>query len=244
MILIDAGNSRLKAEDWRQNQLQRSFSVCYSDGWTAVLRQWLRPGAEHALWYCSVIDAHRHALLEATIHASMRGPVKRCRAQRNAFGVQSGYEDFAQLGDDRWMSLLAARALGDRDCVIIDAGSALTLDLLRADGQHLGGAILPGVHTSETVFRQLFSRFKLEPTDFRQPQEPGRSTHTALFSDFQSAGFAPLKWLVDDWSRRLLVDPLLLLTGGDAAEVARQLDRPLRQMPDLVFRGIERVARA
>lgn len=59
--------------------------------------------------------------------------------------VINGYTDYTQLGTDRWLAVIAAHHhRPDQHNVIIDCGSAITVDTIMADGQHRGGPIIPG----------------------------------------------------------------------------------------------------
>src|SRR5690606_12310751 len=66
-------------------------------------------------------------------------------SQINAAGVVNGYERPEQLGADRWLAILAGFSRAKRASVIVDCGSAITLDLVSARGEHLGGYIAPGL---------------------------------------------------------------------------------------------------
>lgn len=61
-----------------------------------------------------------------------------------AAGVSNGYRLPAQLGVDRWCALIGARGLTSNACIVVGAGTATTIDTLSADGEFLGGFILPG----------------------------------------------------------------------------------------------------
>ncbi|QOL27214.1 type III pantothenate kinase [Thalassotalea sp. LPB0316] len=70
------------------------------------------------------------------------------KTQASTNGVVCGYDNYQQLGVDRWLAILGADSLKpNTHVVIIDAGTATTVDILTADKRHLGGWILPGVET-------------------------------------------------------------------------------------------------
>ena len=154
------------------------------------------------------------------------------------------YRDASQLGDDRWMALLAAADIAGGDTIVIDAGSAITLDLLRADGHHLGGAILPGFSTSPERFREIFAYIDFDHPDIAAVDQPGGSTEAAIQLDYERSSLERLPELVNRWRDAYLPDAILLLTGGDAERVQQLLDLPARQLPDLVLRGVARMAQA
>ena len=71
------------------------------------------------------------------------------KTQANAFGIDCAYREYQHLGIDRWVAIIGANKLyPNRNLLIVDAGTALTIDALTADGQHLGGWISPGVQTA------------------------------------------------------------------------------------------------
>ena len=244
MILLDCGNSRCKAQLRDAGALRGSYMTTYDAGWTERLAAWLGSLSAARAAYCSVLDPARQAQLEAVLGANFGDAVTRFESTPEALGVRNGYVNPAQLGDDRWMALIATAELAPGDAIVIDAGSAITLDLLRADGQHLGGAILPGFETSPETFRRIFAHIDFEHPDIARVDRPGGSTEAAIQLDYAHSSLERLPELVNRWRQAFLPDASLILTGGDAERARRLLDLPARLVPDLVFRGIERMVRA
>ena len=168
----------------------------------------------------------------------------RFETSARALGVVNGYAEPARLGSDRWMALLGASAISETDCMVIDAGSAITVDLLRAEGRHLGGAILPGFNTSIESFRAIFSHIDFDHPAIVEQDTPGCSTEAAIQIDYAHHSLDRLPALVDRWMPLLNESAEILLAGGDAPRVQSLLGRPARIVPDLVFLGMARLARA
>lgn len=242
MILLDCGNSQLKAQYHAAARLQASFACSYRLDWRASLAQWLRPLPCTSAYLCSVLDHERQAELDACLADRFDNAVERFSSQPEAFGVTNAYHEPGRLGADRWMALLGAAALSDGNRMIIDAGSAITLDLLRADGQHLGGAILPGFNTSIETFRRIFRHIDLDDPALAGNTEPGCSTAAAIQIDYRHSSIETLPVLVSRWMQIFDNRAEVLLAGGDAARVQRLLAQPARLVPDLVFRGMLRLA--
>ena len=68
-------------------------------------------------------------------------------AEQSQCGVRNSYENPVQLGSDRWAALIAARSIAPKGCVVVNAGTAMTVDALSAEGVFLGGLIVPGLAT-------------------------------------------------------------------------------------------------
>ena len=168
MILLDCGNSVLKAQRLDDGQPVASLALRYSPGWPARLQNWIESLPASRCYLASVLDRARQARLEAVLEPAFGAAVTRYAATREACGVTNGYDQPERLGVDRWLALIGAHE--GRDCIVIDAGSAITVDLLRGDGRHLGGAILAGVHTSAQRFREIFAHI-----DFDDPRIADKS---------------------------------------------------------------------
>ena len=241
MILLDCGNSQVKAQRYVQGRLRASFACAYEADGEKRLSRWLEADADNRAFLCSVLDPVRQAAMDECLQARFASAVTRLRSEAQALGVVNGYREPHKLGADRWMALLGAAEICSGDCLVIDAGSAITLDLLRADGRHLGGAILPGFNTSIERFRRIFSHIDFDHPDIAGARAPGCSTEAAIRIDYASS-IEGLPALVKAWSSLLENDFTLLLVGGDAARVQALLDAPARIRTDLVFRGMRRLA--
>src|SRR5512135_1450322 len=90
----------------------------------------------------------------------LKGEPARC-------GVRSLYERPEQLGPDRWASLIAARALEPgRACLVVNAGTCTTIDMLSAGGEFTGGLILPGIELMRFVLHEHTGRLPLQEGSF------------------------------------------------------------------------------
>lgn len=242
MILLDCGNSSLKAQLHCGGKLQASFATSYRNGWEQRLQPWLQESSATQCYLASVLDAERQARLDACLRDRFGDAITRFRSSASAAGVTSAYARPERLGVDRWLALIGAADMVEGGCMIVDAGSAITLDLLRADGSHLGGAILPGINTSMERFRQIFSYIDFDEPAICSNDEPGSSTETAIQIDYPHRSIDRLRELVTRWNPYLDNTATILLAGGDAARVQTELGLASRIVPDLVFRGMFRLA--
>lgn len=242
MILLDCGNSSLKAQYRRQGRVASGFASSYRGDWPRRLMHWMQGNDATRCYQSSVLDAERQRRLDACLAQRFGEAVTRFFSEAKIGGVINGYERPGQLGVDRWLALIGAADRVVGDCIVIDAGSAITLDLLRADGQHLGGAILPGVSTSLERFRRIFSHIDFDDPRIGQVDEPGGSTEAAIQIDYPDRSIDRLRELVTSWIQRLDSNASILLAGGDAFRVQSELEQPGRIVPDLVFLGMCKLA--
>ena len=155
-------------------------------------------------------------------------------------GVTNGYEDPAQLGVDRWLAMLGARAIRATACLVVDCGTATTIDSMDAQGRHLGGMILPGLRAMQEVLVRntaiQSSGKTLEYSTF------AKDTNTAI----ASAAVLATACLITQTAMRLQAwvgsEVGCILTGGAAAELNGLLELEVLHEPNLVLNGLALVA--
>ena len=187
------------------------------------------------VWLSSVAASTQLAALQQAWPASVFHVT---RSEVAAGGVINGYREPQRLGVDRWLALLAARQLCRAPQMVVDAGTALTIDLLDEFGQHKGGWIMPGL--------QLLRQALIGGTAAVRPQGAdggggfGRDTTAAVSGGCQQMLVAAVLRAQEQAQRDLnsRLSPRLLLTGGDGALLAGLLAQPSRLVPDLVLRGL------
>ncbi len=141
--LIDLGSSRLK---WQVRSPLGAVRAGGDAAWSTDAPPLPRQ-APQRVWLARVGPPEREQILCDWIR-QRHGPVPvfAVRPQpRGPGGLTLAY-DCRQLGVDRYCALLGVLAQSRAPAVVIDAGTAVTVDLLAADGQHQGGYILPGLH--------------------------------------------------------------------------------------------------
>lgn len=164
---------------------------------------------------------------------------------KSARGVTNAYRDPGTLGTDRWAALVGAHAEISGDVCIIDCGTAITIDVLAADGQHLGGLIMPGLGMMRRCL--VDQAHGIERQD--QPGSVGdiallaRDTTQAVAGGTLYATVAVIDRVSADIAADLGADTSLVLTGGDSAQILPLLRGPCRHEPQLVLKGLAVIAR-
>jgi type III pantothenate kinase len=173
MILVDCGNSSIKAQYRVGNALIASYRGRYGDSWEDRFSRWLECLSSTHCYLSSVLDPVRQQQLDACLRLKFDSGVTRFSAQFESLGITNGYQEPERLGVDRWLALIGAAGITRQNCFVIDAGSAITIDLLGSDGRHLGGAILPGVNTSIEAFKAIFKAIDFSNPSIAKNRQPG-----------------------------------------------------------------------
>lgn len=152
------------------------------------------------------------------------------------------------VGIDRLLGAVAANQLRStgRPAVVVDLGSAITVDLVSTDGAFLGGAILPGIGMSARAMHSFTDLLPL--VDMQSLAEPppavGTATLTAMTSGLFWGAVGGVKQLIELFGRHAGSEPEVFLTGGAAPSVAGLLGGNVRFETNLVPAGIALAAAA
>lgn len=239
MLLLDLGNSRLKwalATQYPGPWLAHGAQVWGADLSTQLQLAWAQYPPPHTVVAASVVDTTRESLVAAAVTDRFGQVPRWVRTPASACGVRNAYAEPQRLGVDRFLAMLAAHAAGYAPCVLAGAGTALTLDALAADGQHLGGLIAPGA--------QLMQRSLGGATVHARADHAGtivdvaRNTADAVTSGCWHAVAALVERFVQRMTPALGGAPTLVLGGGDAAQLLPLLALPAQVMADGVLHGL------
>lgn len=235
-LLVDIGNTRTKYTFEQQGEL----SIIQSERNETINEKWLSSITEPvvSIVVASVSEAH---IIEVFIAYAQQHNIELhiVNSESKRFGVTSSYQQPTTLGIDRWLTLLAANILyPDENVLIIDAGTATTIDLLDSNGIHLGGWILPGI---DILFNSLLSNTsKVLATQEHQANISfGKSTSDGVNNACWAATLGFIEQGIKQANKQVSLDNVLL-TGGNAKKVSALLNRQHRIINELVFIGMQR----
>jgi type III pantothenate kinase len=231
-LLIDAGNTRIKhalAEGGQRQPVRtlpggaelRFDAPCYD-------------GVEQ-VWVSNVAGAEVGRQIEAACAARCWKP-HFIVSQRAQCGVSNGYELAARLGSDRWAALIAAWHQAGRACLVVNSGTATTIDALSDQGEFLGGLILPGMELMQRSLTAATAQLQEVGGDYaRFP----RNTADALFSGAIQASCGAIQRQYE-----LLGEAAapVLLGGGAANLLQPYLHLPVQMMDNPVLQGLLLIA--
>ena len=243
MLLLDLGNSRLKwaltAED------STAWTANGSVPWTVdllprLLEAWAAYPPAVLVMAASVVDDAREAQVGAAVHERFGTSPHWVRTPPSACGVRNAYAEPERLGVDRFLAMVAAYAAARAPCVLASAGTALTLDALAADGQHLGGLIAPGVQLMQDSLCAATARIR--PEHAGAIVDAANNTADAVASGCWHALAALVERFVTRMGKRLGRTPTVLVAGGDGVQLLSLLTLPAELSSDGVLRGLARWA--
>lgn len=252
VLLADVGNSRIKLavmttpaaasglpEIGRRMDLEsRSFHPVNLDEWLRAVA----PGPAVVL-VASVHDvaATRLEAMIAELAATQHRQLRQRRVLADDLPLQIDLPEPSKVGIDRLAAAAAANRLRTpgRPAVVVDCGTAVTVDLLSKSGVFLGGAILPGAPLMAKGLADGTSKLPQVAALERgmPPAMPGKATAEAIAVGIGWGFRGAVARLVAEAQRALGGDTEVVLTGGWRAAVRSEFPEAT-EMPDLVLEGI------
>lgn len=185
----------------------------------------------------SVMDAKRNEQLDIFFKEKMAIAPQFAKSKASWMSLKNGYDHPEKLGVDRWLAMIAAFHENNAACIVVDCGTAITVDAIDATGSHRGGFIAPGFNA---MHQALFSATLIPPLPAGESNSsmPGSNTASAI----GNARLAMLSGLIQQAERILSAGtgnllPLIVATGGDAAQV-KKIHPDALTSPELVLDGL------
>jgi type III pantothenate kinase len=237
-LLVDMGNTRLKWAVVDNEQLVTGEPLFNQHiNQQELLKRWqhITPPDQLAIACVTTNDKLELVIAVAvTLWHSIK--IIRVTSQTQRFGITNAYTPPEKLGVDRWLALIATRHCYSIPACIVDCGTAITVDLINADGQHLGGLISPGLMLMKKSLVVGTNALPFNIT--RYPLETANFTEAAIYSGTLLAAIGLIEQVLLKQADVLS----LILTGGDAAVIAPHLSVTPIVDPDLVLHGLAIVA--
>ena len=233
-LLIDIGNTRIKWQHRDDKNIIASNSISVEEfmdlDFSSIesIEKIIVSNVNHSV----VLDKIREIL------AAFKCPIIEASTDSNEYLVND-YEDTKTLGVDRWMAAMGAWKLYQRPLLIINAGTAITIDLIdldQKDKAHFrGGMILPGIAISLGI---LNNNTNLIDTEIGKSKYPSLNTKDAVTTGIMTS----IQGAVNLVCRNLPSSLPILLTGGDANLIFEQAEKDwksrIKLEDDLIFEGL------
>jgi type III pantothenate kinase len=234
-LLVDISNTFTKIVRVRHNRLGKVRRLPTATLNAKVLKREIG-SLTHVVLASVVPDATERLRAALPKHHLLVGP-------RTAAGLKIDYPKPSRIGPDRLANAVACIHLHGAPAIVVDFGTAVTFDVISADGAYIGGVIAPGLNV---MAEYLHSRTALLPLiRLQRPlRAVGRSTKEAMLSGTVNGYRGLVKEILD----RIIAEefsgksPVIVATGGDAAILEESLSLFDKTDPLLTLRGLQIIA--
>jgi type III pantothenate kinase len=240
LMVLNVGNTRLSVGVFAGGELQYSTRIPHASRgeWPTRLKEaWSR-----------IEDSEQPAVAAASVNPPLVEPLEHVVAQACGAKVEWVGRDIElpvkvlteqpeQTGVDRVLNIAAAYEQMGKACVVVDAGSALTIDCCDDNGDFLGGAIAPGASMQLNALHEKTAKLPL--VTLAAPQGAfGKTTDEAIRQGVYHGIRGVVKELVENYATELGTWPDLIATGGDAPALFEGWELIHAIAPDLTLYGI------
>lgn len=242
-LLLDVGNTRIKWGVLEGGEIRRTGHIAQArirENGLQVLTTKI-PRRVDEVFVSNVAGASFATRLSGVVGAHCDCDVRFARSERSGWGVTNGYTQARRMGVDRWVAMIGAWAEVQSACLVVDVGTAMTIDALDDEGLHLGGQIIAGVATMVDALAAATSDIPpVKPAAGRKAADLAmfaRNTAAAVREGAQNA----VAGAVDRAIRTLrsnAYEPVVVLTGGDASRILGALGETPLHRPHLVLQGL------
>jgi type III pantothenate kinase len=234
MLLIDAGNTRIKSGFWDRGSISSLTAIATTAD--APPADWQSLSAPSRVVISNVAGAAIATKLAAWIDTAWSLEPDFVIVRQNTAGVVTRYDDVEQLGVDRWLAVLAGYRLSVGAVGVIDAGTALTVDIVDGNGVHLGGSISPGLSLMVDSLTRKTARLRLDPIE--RTDSVATNTAAAISAGCIDAVAGAIERIRYKAQALLAMEPKWIITGGEAPKVMEVCAVEFEHVPDLVLRGL------
>jgi type III pantothenate kinase len=241
-LVVDIGNTRVKWARFANARLQRQHAAVHAN-WRSkdFERHLLGPARDvEQILVASVAGAGLNRHFTAAARRVLGVTPRFVATRRHLAGVTTAYERPWRLGVDRFVAVIGAhRRAPHRAVCVIDIGTAMTIDLVDARGEHLGGTIIPGPQLMvECLLKSTSGIRRRSGGKLRSHSLFARDTRAAIERGAAHAVAAAVDHAVAEARHAFGTAPLVLVTGGAAEAIQPLIQSAHTLVPDLVLRGL------
>jgi type III pantothenate kinase len=238
-LLLDIGNSSIKWAQADGTTLLACGSVMHrgADLETLSGRTWQGIETPQKIVVSNVGGSAIAASLAAWTQRQWQLMPHFVCATTHAGGLVNAYAHPETLGVDRWAAMIGARREYPGALCVVDFGSAITVDLVSAGGQHRGGLILAGIDMMQQALADNAANLRT-PDETNEVTLLACSTSDAIASGSLYAASSAIDRIVGEMAAASEEPLQIVVTGGDAVRVLPLLNITARHDPDLVLKGL------
>ena len=234
ILALDAGNTRIKWGVHDGNQWLQQGAVPTTEAGRMGEKLMQSQGVDRVM----IANVAGERVAEALAAVLPPGAAPHWVVSRaEQCGVRSGYAEPAQLGADRWAALIGARYLYSGPCVVVNAGTTMTVDALSVESIFLGGFIVPGYALMRDALRRNTAQLKPGEGAFSFfPDNTGDAIASGALNALAGAVDRMCRYVVETGED----EPIVVLSGGNAGLLQPRLNGP-QLVDNLVLEGLVRI---
>ena len=232
ILCIDAGNSRIKWRLTDSGKMLAQGAQLTSEVVEGKNIDFSDIKSLHEVRIASVAGEKIVEQLQQQMHQQFSVPVRLAAVSATLGELSCAYEDPQTLGVDRWLAIAAAHQQYQEPLMVIDAGSAITIDIIGPGGQHVGGYIAPGLRLMHDALWDNTSDVRVVDSGAEELWLPGKNTQQAVNKGCLLSAVSTIESLAAQFPVRIVI------TGGDAKILMQAISLNADYHSNLVLDGM------
>ena len=234
VLELDAGNTRLKWRLIKEGCVVARGAVDNDDDWNSRLPELIdHLGSFQLARMSAVSGGEKHRLLTQIIHGGFGVPVQVAQTKAACCGVTVAYSEPSVLGVDRWLAMLAAFHQPEQGTkIIVDSGTALTVDIIDPEGKHIGGYIAPGVQLMKQSLQLNTAQLSVKE-ELAESLSPGTNTLQCIDHGVLLMIVSMINSVIAGFD-----NAIVYLTGGSVQLLQPYIEEESKYLPELVMDGL------
>ena len=242
ILLVDAGNSRIKWANLSNGYMSEQSAKKHKGNPLAVCQQQFQRKNIEKILLVHVLGIEFEKEVRQ-IASSLSIELLIVHSELQAYDIKTNYVQPEKLGADRFVALVAARYLHNRQaCIVVDCGTAVTVDAMDAGGNHLGGVILAGLKLCEdSLIGKAKNLLKIkQELDQAKSNIFATTTAQGVKTGCQISVVAAIEKACNMMEESINIsEPVQkIICGGDARKIHAMLYGEVALHDDLVLQGL------
>ena len=231
---IDFGHTNYKVAFFSNGKMEQSYGIYdYSRGLQTTINQSKK---FEKILCCSVIKEDAISLYLSNLQITTSERMKFYKASDCQKYINFLYKNIDRLGSDRAINLVGASQKTKKDLIVIDAGTATTVDYLDSNKTHCGGIILPGKNIIDESFKKMLD-FSFHEEEFNQGML-SNNTRSCIENGSHISAYGVTNIIIEQIKKATFSEPEIFVTGGNAHHIIDNCNYPINYVESLLFDGL------
>ena len=186
---------------------------------------------------CSVLKKSILDMIIKDFPAELKSNIKFFKPEDCQSYIDLSYKkNITRLGVDRAISLVAASQMTNEDLIVIDAGTATTIDYLDSNKVHIGGIILPSKEIIDNIFYKMLD-FNFYEEDFSNDIF-SKNTRSCIENGSYISAYGSINNILFEMMKLRSSKPTIYVTGGNAQHIIDNCNYSTIHVESLLFNGL------
>ncbi len=236
-FLIDFGHTRCKVGFFSDDKISTIERYDYSGNLVTDIEKLILKHDCKNVVCSSVLPKYNEDFLIKSFSKLKNFNIKFFNIDDSLIFINPAYKDnLNRLGVDRALNLIGARRRTEEDLIVVDAGTATTIDYLDKNNVHHGGTILPSKDLIVDTFKNMldfdFSNEKISENLFSD------NTASSINHGAELSAYIGVEKFIDEIIVHFNSNPIIFVTGGAYLDVIHNCNYELKHVESLIFEGL------